>query len=55
MVSLAAGCFPKLFSASAVTQTMSYEESGRREKENENDVVHAPGSLLSIEWRFNLF
>lgn len=34
---------------------MSYEESGRREEENENDVVHAPDSLLSIEWHFNLF
>lgn len=55
MVSLAAGCFPKLFIASAVTQAVSYEESGRREEENENDVVNAPDSLLSIEWRFNLF
>lgn len=50
MVSLAAGCFRKLFIASAVRQAMSYEESGRREEENENDVGHAPDSLLSIEW-----
>lgn len=54
MVSLAAGCFPKLLNASAVTQAMSYEESGRRDQENENDV-HAPDSLLSIERCFNLF
>lgn len=47
------GSFPKLFIASAVTRAMSYEESGRREEEN--DVVHAPDALLSIEWCFNLF
>lgn len=48
MVSLATGCFLKLFIASTVTQAKSYEESGRREEENEDDVVHAPDYFCAV-------